>query len=243
MRIIPSNQSGLALPIALLLLFVMTLVGVTALNTSILEENMTGNSRLRQSALYAAEMALHDAEQNVLTAFTTATERRELFFGDGASRSTALQGLNGDICNGGYCVPAQHDSTLNQPTVERWEDPVLNVWNNPDRHIEYSSFTNPTVNAEFRNQNVLQAPKYIIEFLGNVALKNEAPGIDDRPELVGRYLSSCLQDETTGKILAPNDTWPYCASDPAAFRITVRATAGPTSRQAVVTLQSTVVIP
>ena len=232
---ISSTQSGLALPIAILLLFVMTLVGVTALNTAILQEDMTGNTRLRQSAFNAAEMTLRDAENHVAQVLRA---RRAIFFGD--ERPSDLVANPGDTCTNGYCVPAQFTSPASTaPNGERWEDPDLDVWETDGRHREYSNFID--ANTDLDKQNIFEAPKYISEFLGNVVRKREH--YSDLPEYSGQYLSNCTLDSTGSKPEAPNDKWPYCAADPAAFRITVRATAGPPARQAVVMLQSTVITP
>lgn len=57
-----SRQNGVALIISLLLLLVMTLVGITAMRTTTLEEQMSTNMRDRNLAFQAAEAALRDAQ-------------------------------------------------------------------------------------------------------------------------------------------------------------------------------------
>ncbi len=56
-------QRGSALIISLLILLLMTIIGVTALQTGALQERMAGNARDRQIAFEAAEAALRDAEE------------------------------------------------------------------------------------------------------------------------------------------------------------------------------------
>lgn len=56
------HQRGSTLMISLIILLVMTLIGVTAMGTSTLEEKMAGNERDRQLAFQAAEAALRQAE-------------------------------------------------------------------------------------------------------------------------------------------------------------------------------------
>lgn len=56
------RQRGAVLLISLLLLLIMTLIGVTAMSTTSLEEKMAGNMRDRNVALQAAEAALEDGE-------------------------------------------------------------------------------------------------------------------------------------------------------------------------------------
>ena len=63
-----SRQSGSALIVGLILLLVMTMLGLTAMQTTSLEERMSGNMRDRDLAAQAAEMALRAGENEALTA-------------------------------------------------------------------------------------------------------------------------------------------------------------------------------
>ena len=65
-------QRGATLIVSLVLLIVLTLIGVTAMSTSSLEEKMAGNSRDMNLAFQAAEAALKDAEEFLRTGFITA---------------------------------------------------------------------------------------------------------------------------------------------------------------------------
>lgn len=56
------RQQGAVLIVSLMLLLVMTLIGVTALQTTTLEEKMAGNLRDRETAFQAAEVALREGE-------------------------------------------------------------------------------------------------------------------------------------------------------------------------------------
>lgn len=58
----PQRQQGMALVMALVFLLLLTMLGVTALSTSSLEEKMAGNSKDRGVAFQAAESALLHAE-------------------------------------------------------------------------------------------------------------------------------------------------------------------------------------
>lgn len=55
-------QHGSALVISLVVLLILTIIGVTAIGTSTLEEKMAGNSRDQNLAFQSAEVALRDAE-------------------------------------------------------------------------------------------------------------------------------------------------------------------------------------
>jgi type IV pilus assembly protein PilX len=56
------RQQGAILIVSLLMLLVMTLLGITAVSTTSLEEKMASNNRQRQLAFQAASSALRDAE-------------------------------------------------------------------------------------------------------------------------------------------------------------------------------------
>jgi len=224
-------QSGIALPITLLLLFVMTLVGVTSLRTSTLQEGMSANTRLRQVAFNAAETTLREAENSIieLSKNRNPSSMRQFFF----NGKRPIEGVSqrGDDCTNGFCVPLKHETVATGATKERWFDnDVLDVWNDPDKHQTYAFYGDPL--SEMRNEGVFEPPMYIIELLGHFALESQ-----------GKFQTNCPIDEATGKAKAPNDKWPFCMSDPATYRITVRATAGPRSREASAMLQSTIRIP
>jgi type IV pilus assembly protein PilX len=58
----PAAQRGAALVISLILLLVMSLIGVTAMQSATMQERMAGNTRDRHLAFQAAEAALREAE-------------------------------------------------------------------------------------------------------------------------------------------------------------------------------------
>jgi len=49
------NEKGIALVIALIMLIVLTLIGISSINSSIFETKLSGNERVGSSAFYAAE--------------------------------------------------------------------------------------------------------------------------------------------------------------------------------------------
>jgi type IV pilus assembly protein PilX len=68
---LPQRQSGVALVVALILLVIMTLVGLSALRTVTLEERMTAQTFDRSLSFQAAEAALREAENLVETTVPT----------------------------------------------------------------------------------------------------------------------------------------------------------------------------
>lgn len=67
------RQSGVVLVIGLIMLLLMTLIGVTAMQVTGLEEKMAGNNRNVILAFQASEASLRDAEAYLL-AIVTATD-------------------------------------------------------------------------------------------------------------------------------------------------------------------------
>ena len=59
------QQSGVVLVISLVMLLLLTLIGVTSVQTTSLEEKMAGNMRDQNIAFQAAEAALRDAEADI----------------------------------------------------------------------------------------------------------------------------------------------------------------------------------
>lgn len=74
-----TGQNGAALIISLIFLLLMTLIGVTSMQTTTLEERMAGNTRDRTLALQAAEAGLRQGET---------------WLGSLANRNTADNGVN-----------------------------------------------------------------------------------------------------------------------------------------------------
>ena len=65
------NQQGAALAISLLMLLILTLIGVSGMQGTILQERMASNTRDRSIAFQAAESAVRDAEVFLESIVTT----------------------------------------------------------------------------------------------------------------------------------------------------------------------------
>ena len=132
----PRKQRGVVLIIALVLLFTLTLIAVSSMGTSRLEQQMTANMRDRQIAFQAAEAALREGENYV--------------------QNTALTAGNFDAaCTGGQCL-----CTSTMPggcTIEYWTDPGLSVWTTTNK---YKSYVGNGI------QLGSQPARYIIEYMG-----------------------------------------------------------------------------
>jgi len=69
-KAMPRRQHGLVLVVSLIFLLLMTLIGITSIRTTTMEERMAGNTRDQHLAFMAAETTLREAE-TALEAFAS----------------------------------------------------------------------------------------------------------------------------------------------------------------------------
>ena len=72
-RSFAAGQSGMSLFPALMFLLVLSIIGVAALNSTLLQEKMAGNTKDTNMAFQAAEAGLRDAEADVVATVTSGT--------------------------------------------------------------------------------------------------------------------------------------------------------------------------
>lgn len=139
---LPRREKGLVLMIALIFLVVITLLGITAMRTNILEERLAGNSRDWALAFQAAEAALRDAEKDIQS----------------GTRFVGETGFD-PACTNGLCTP-QIDGT---PIWQDLETAANSGWMtgaSAGPSVAYGFYTNPTPATV---ANVARQPRYIIE--------------------------------------------------------------------------------
>ena len=69
MTAINKKQQGSALIVSLLILLVLTIIGVTALNSTVMEEKMSSNFQTGNTAYQAAESAVNQTFANIANSF------------------------------------------------------------------------------------------------------------------------------------------------------------------------------
>ncbi|MDP9084393.1 MAG: PilX N-terminal domain-containing pilus assembly protein [Pseudomonadota bacterium] len=90
-----ARQSGVVLFIALILLVILSLIGVTAARLQTVEERMARNESNHQLAIQAAEAALRSAEGGLLSGiYTNFTANTNGLYELTASNGSAVTGLN-----------------------------------------------------------------------------------------------------------------------------------------------------
>jgi len=148
-RVSGYREQGSVLVISLLILLVMSLLSISSLNNSVLEEKMAANSRNNQLAFQAAEAALRAAESFISNSMV---ENEDVGTGDLVDASCT----NG-LCDCDNRTPGIGGSGvgINGCPKVYWTDAGLDVWNSAYR--PYLG-TGPLLNGN--------DAKYIIEYMG-----------------------------------------------------------------------------
>lgn len=135
----PRQQHGAALLTGLIFMVILTLIGVTAARMAGLEERMSGNLRDRAIAMQAAEMALRNAEQDILT----------------SGRISGVTSFDA-ACTGGLCYngPNANSNGTNWATTPVWT--LVSMTAAPS--VQYGSHA-----AGAAINGVSAQPRYLIE--------------------------------------------------------------------------------
>ena len=151
------RQGGIALLVVLIMVLLVTLAGLSAVRTLVVEERMASNSLDRNLAMQSAENVLRYAEgiaqaQSVSTTFNAGftSNNSNLPYGSYTGNACTANSMT-DLspCTSGLC---------SQPTpscTPRWELAGFVGWATPtNQQVSDASLASSTL------------PKYIIEFLG-----------------------------------------------------------------------------
>jgi type IV pilus assembly protein PilX len=135
------RQRGAILIVSMLMLLVMTLIGVTAISTTTLEEKMAGNARQRQLAFQAADSALREAEAWLSTNIKTVSQFETAFSGTPAELYWVRQPRAGD--------------TLRDVPIDIYDGDAWGAGNSQQ----------PATTVHTTGQN---PPRYLIEYMGRI---------------------------------------------------------------------------
>ncbi|MCR6651072.1 MAG: PilX N-terminal domain-containing pilus assembly protein [Cellvibrionaceae bacterium] len=160
------RQRGTALIVSLIILAIVTLLGVTGMQSSNTELKLAASQRDRGVAFEAAEAALAIVEKNLADNPPSREQLQTSPFcsGSGCFNSSCQNGL----CFGGdyksiYTEYQCEVADIAAPRLEYWSDPTLDVWQQNTRH--------KTVKIDSLKTDV----KYVVEFLCFVARDQETP--------------------------------------------------------------------
>ena len=145
----PPREQGAVLAIGLLILVVMTLIGVTAMTTTSLENKMAGNLKDWNLALQAAEAALRDAETDI------ATTSRVSGKPNAVDNCATLLSIPAE--QDGQCTSSPGASTNIWQTID-WTDSAAKV-----KYVTYGRWTHPVGTAYTAADGYATLPRYIIE--------------------------------------------------------------------------------
>ncbi len=132
------RQCGAVLFVSLIILLLMTIIGVSAMQNTTMQEKMAGNLRDANLAFQAAESALRDAENYIAN-----TASLPIFASDCGSASNS---------NNGLCLPIVPSST----SYPQWEN--VSYWSNTDKTRCYGAGTNAA-----QLSLVSKQPRYMAE--------------------------------------------------------------------------------
>ena len=149
----PSRQRGAVLFVALVFLLLLTLLGVTASSTSILQERMTGGLRNAHLAGIGTESGLRGGEVDLWAA--------------AARSNTASGGIAMPPCAGGSAQPCRYMRTngIVDTRVQKFRTSTAWLDAGTDGAKEYDQDLT-TQGGNYTTSNLASQPRYIIEDLG-----------------------------------------------------------------------------
>lgn len=160
------RQRGAVLIVALLFLVILTMLGVTAMSGTMMEERMSGNSRDINIALQAAEAALRDARRDInrLPISGVARDMHMSQFGDPNGTLGTCNSTAPGLCRAKQpptYLPGSSDAVMPETLkFEQLSDSVV---------ARYGQFTGaPPIRATVGGTHnaplpVAQQPRYLIE--------------------------------------------------------------------------------
>lgn len=163
-RMRPRRQSGAVLIVALLFLMIITMLGITSMQSTSSEERMAGNSRDSNNALQAAEAALRDAWYDIINAcapgLVGCTPRAPVISG---STGFGLNSVAGTCTTAGLCAPSGTFPNYTFLNITNWS----NTGGGAVFPVTYGTYTLPGGPGAPAPQmpNVAKQPQYVIEAL------------------------------------------------------------------------------
>lgn len=140
------GEGGFVLVTALMFMIILTILGLSIMNTNSLEERMSGFFRDRQLALEAAEAGLREAERDILY---------------GTRLISGSTGFVLGCSSDGLCL-AESDGSPVWADLEANADVSFMKGEDGGKAVKYGSYSNP---ASSDLPTVAVQPRYIIEAL------------------------------------------------------------------------------
>ena len=144
---IPNKQQGAALVVCLIILLVMSVIGVSSVSNSTIQQRMAFNLRQQQLAENAAEHALRAAE-NYLTTTITSKPAIDAFYNDSNSGTSFFM-----------CKKIRGESYID--ALPGWDLTDSSLWASGGNGISVAGLS---------SESTSRAPRYIIEFVGKAKI-------------------------------------------------------------------------
>ena len=157
------RQQGMSLVIVLVFLATTMILGVGAVQLSMMSERSARNDRDYQVAWQASEAALRDAELDIDVTNAGTSTRAALFTTDNAM--SFATGCSSSGTTKGLCLP----SLSGKPV---WLEVDFSADNTPS--VGFGSFTNQTFATGDSGLRPRKAPRYIIEQIEDTASRGDA---------------------------------------------------------------------
>lgn len=154
-----TRQRGFVMVTAIMLLVILTVVVLSLMRTSILEERMVGNHRDWNTAFQSAESALRDAERDILTGNIVSGE---MGFVEDCNSPGLLRGL----CKPNFC-PSSTDCAPIWVKLAKTDAAWKSGSGTSTQSVAYGARTNaaPLHRPSFPGFPAPPPPRYIIEVL------------------------------------------------------------------------------
>jgi type IV pilus assembly protein PilX len=165
------SQKGSVLLVSLIFLLLLTLVGVSSMNMTSLEEQMAGNFRDHDLAFQAAEAALLAGEEFVEDTFDiTQAYTSPACSGAICYTSSGTAGLS---FNGALTGPASPVANCDSGTTKEWED--SSIWSDSSKTRASSGQISGTV----------ENARYIVEF--RCFMPRDSVNLDPDPDVYAQW--------------------------------------------------------
>lgn len=138
---IENKQQGAVLVVSLILLLVMTMLGLSGMRTTTLEERMGGNTRNKETAFQAGEAVLREGESNLL-ALTAAP----LATADGSTGVWLLDAPDPDTTNAiAWWKESTRDAAWWSANALSYSDTLAGVSSGPRYLVEEAAFVSDSI--------------------------------------------------------------------------------------------------
>ena len=158
MRCNGARQRGASLIAVMIILTIVSLLGVAAIQVSMLSERGARNDRNLQLAWQSAEAALADAEIDLWSTTNTSSNSRQSTFKPVTNVSAFVSGCGSSSTNRGLCA-------LVGSGKPAWLTVDFTIKDSSAPTVEYGTFTDGAFAAGGLGVQPAQKPRYVVEVI------------------------------------------------------------------------------